>query len=102
MSIVIDGLAVLQQLRTDIAPGASGWRITGTSEENAINELIQASMKTLKMDPNSGLCVQVQNYLCRRIEEGIPGKSEKGANRGQINSVLIKLEKDLIAEISED
>lgn len=104
MSIALDALGVLEQVRTNIAPGASGWAVTGISEAQALNELIQIALAQLEIggDVNSPLAVQVQNFLYARMILGLPGNSENGVSRGQVNAMLVQLNASMTVEIADD
>ena len=56
-------LSVVQQVRSNIAPGVSGWVILGNDESKALRELLNAAMIDLSIDPNSADGVEISNDL---------------------------------------
>jgi hypothetical protein len=97
-------LETVQDIRTQIAPGASGW--TKHSEEMGLENLIQNSMVNVTVPEDSQLIVRNDIFTRLRAEVNPTPESdwslEDGMNPGQLNSNLITVEADLQAQVDAD
>lgn len=89
-------LRVVQQVRDDISPGASGW--DATAEEGSMRQLVFDAQGTVGMDPLNELGRTVRNLVLAQfsVELGTAGGSEReqeeNAVPGQVNTALADTE----------
>lgn len=100
MTIYDHALQGVQQVRSDIAPGASGWELPGGDEVNALREVIKRALTTLEWDIQTNYANSLCNLMYDTITNNLPGQGvggerEANANRGQMNAALGAAENEL-------
>lgn len=109
MTQLESSLDTIQQMRLDIAPGASGWNPPNVSETTSLRQLAFDAQVTIGVvDPTEQFWVDVRNVVVDRITRQMaPGFTsqadvENSANRGQINSAMIAAETFFINQIADE
>ena len=102
MAFIDDAYNIVVEVRSIIAPGASGWDVHG-AEEYGLREIIVQAETNLSIDPFSEYGLELNDYVYREVTSQLPAAPHSYDNRealatpGQMNVALANTEDNLAA-----